>query len=123
MVKKRLGLIQHNLCKMKNPQPKTLAFLPMGGHLACVAGLPDLTRLERFTKAVSIHEIALGSAHLFGNQKAQADLAAMGRELITMVQKAKLATLLAETIDLEAVPEALTRLSRRHVKGKILSTL
>lgn len=100
-----------------------LLLLAHGGHLACVAGLPDLTRLKQFTKAVSIHEIALGSAHLSGNLKAQIDLAAMGTELITMVQQGRLSTLLAETIELDSVPRALARLSRRHVKGKIVATL
>lgn len=90
--------------------------LAHGGHLACVVGLPDLDRLEAFTKAVSIHEIAMGSAHLSGSRKAQTDLAVMGEELIAMVQKGSLSTLLTETIDLADVPLALSRLSRRHVR-------
>ena len=102
---------------------KDLDILAHGGHLACVVGLPDLNRLERFTKAVSIHEIALGSAHLYGSHSAQADLSAMGNELIDMVQKGSLSTLLTETIDLASVPRALVRLSQRHVKGKIVATL
>ena len=88
---------------------------PHGGHLACVVGLPDLGRLEPFTKAVSIHEIALGSAHLSGSRKAQTDLAVMGEELIAMVQKGSLSTLLTETINLADVPQALSRLSRRQI--------
>ena len=102
---------------------RDLDLLAHGGHLASVVGLPDLGRLERFTKAVSVHEIALGSAHLFGGKNAQADLAAMGEELITMVREERLSTLLAETVDLGSVPAALARLSRRHVKGKIVATL
>lgn len=102
---------------------RDLGLLAHGGHLACVVGLPDLTHLGRFTKAISIHEIALGSAHLHGNQKSQADLAAMGTELIAMIQKGSLSTLLSETIDLASIPQALVRLSQRHVKGKIVAKL
>ncbi|MCG8617901.1 MAG: zinc-binding dehydrogenase [Desulfobacterales bacterium] len=102
---------------------RDLDLLAHGGHLASVVGLPDISRLTPFTKAVSVHEIALGSAHLNGGRNAQADLAAMGEELITMVREGKLATLLTETVDLASVPEALTRISRRHVKGKIVAVL
>lgn len=102
---------------------RDLMLLAHGGHLACVVGLPNLDGLEPFTKAVSIHEIALGSAHLSGNRKAQTDLAVMGGELIAMVREGSLSTLLTETIALTDVPQALSRLSRRHVKGKIVATL
>jgi NADPH2:quinone reductase len=44
---------------------KRLAF---GGHLACVAGLPDFGQIEPFTRAISIHESALGGAHLSGDR-------------------------------------------------------
>jgi len=99
---------------------KRLAF---GGHLACVAGLPDFSRIEPFTRAISIHESALGGAHLSGDRIAQADLAAMGNELIARVRDGKLASMLAEVISLDDVPHALMRLSRRHVSGKVVASV
>ena len=100
-----------------------LTRLAFGGHLACVAGLPDFSKIEPFTRAISIHESALGGAHLSGDRIAQADLAEMGKELIDLVLEEKLSAMLTNVIALEAVPEALQRLSQRHVKGKLVARL
>jgi NADPH:quinone reductase-like Zn-dependent oxidoreductase len=97
---------------------KRLAF---GGHLACVAGLPDFGQIEPFTCAISIHESALGGAHLSGDKVAQADLAEMGKELIELVQDEKITSMLSRVISLEEIPKALNDLSKRHVKGKIVA--
>ena len=94
--------------------------LAFGGHLACVAGLPDFSRIEPFTRALSIHESALGGAHLSGDRKSQEDLAAMANELIAWVQEGKISPMLSKTISMEDIPEALTRLAKRHVSGKIV---
>jgi NADPH:quinone reductase-like Zn-dependent oxidoreductase len=97
--------------------------LRFGGHLACVAGLPDFSRIEPFTRAISIHESALGGAHLSGDRLAQADLARMGNELLTLVDQGNLSSMVAEVIRLDAVPQALQRISDRHVSGKIVARL
>jgi len=97
--------------------------LAFGGHLACVAELPDFTLIEPFTRAISIHESALGGAHLSGDRTAQIDLAEMGRELIEWVQDGKMISMLSELITLDKIPKALTDLSRRHVRGKIVARL
>ena len=98
-----------------------LSRLRFGGHLACVVGLPDFSRIEPFSRAVSIHESALGGAHLSGDRLAQADLARMGHELLTMLDQGNLSSMLAKVISLDAVPHALQRLSHRHVSGKIVA--
>ncbi len=97
--------------------------LAFGGHLACVAGLPDFNRIEPFTRAVSIHESALGGAHLSGDRVAQSDLAEMGKELMKLVRDGKIITMLSKLVSLEEIPQALTDLSRRHVSGKIVARL
>ena len=97
---------------------KRLAF---GGHLACVAGLPDFDQIEPFTRAVSIHESALGGAHLSGDSVAQADLAEMGKEMIELLEDGKISSMLSRVITLEEIPKALSDLSQRHVKGKIVA--
>ena len=94
--------------------------LAFGGHLACVVGLPDFSVIEPFTKALSIHESALGGAHLSGDRKSQEDLAAMANELIAWVRDGKISSMLSETISMEDIPKALTRLAKRHVSGKIV---
>jgi NADPH:quinone reductase-like Zn-dependent oxidoreductase len=99
---------------------KRLAF---GGHIACVAGLPDFHQIEPFTRAISIHESALGGAHLSGDSVAQADLAEMGKELIELVRDRKITSMLSKSISLEEIPKALSDLSQRHVRGKIVARL
>jgi NADPH:quinone reductase-like Zn-dependent oxidoreductase len=97
-----------------------LGMLAFGGQLVCITGLPDFSVITPFTKAPSIHEIALGAAHSSGNKKAQEDLSHMASELLELVKQKKLSTMVTETISLEEVPRALEKLSKRHVKGKII---
>lgn len=99
----------------------SLDMLAFGGEIVCVAGLPNLSAFEPFSKAISIHEIALGGAYLSGDQTAQDDLAKIGREFGAMVSKGTLKPMLEEVIKLEEIPEALVRLSMRHVRGKIVA--
>ena len=98
-----------------------LELLAFNGAIACVDSLPDFSYVRPFAKALSIHEIALGVAHLSGDRMAQEDLARMGWELGALVAQGKISPMLTETISLEAVPEGLTRLAGRHVRGKIVA--
>jgi NADPH:quinone reductase len=97
-----------------------LAFL---GHIVYISGGPDFTKIKPFTKAISFHEIALGAAHQSGDIKAERDLALMGDEMLKLMSEGKLASMLKEVITLDEVPEALKRLSERHVKGKIVARI
>lgn len=98
----------------------TLAFL---GHIVFISGAPDFTKIKPFTKSVSYHEIALGAAHQSGSHKAQQDLGVMGDEMLKLVVEGKVSSMLKEVISLEVVPDALYRLSERHVKGKIVAKI
>jgi NADPH:quinone reductase-like Zn-dependent oxidoreductase len=97
--------------------------LAFGGHLACVDGLPDFSKIVPFTKAISIHESALGGAHLSGDVQAQKDLAAMGREVMGLLKQKCITSMLAEVISMPEIPTALTKLSHRHVQGKIVAAI
>ncbi|PLS15821.1 zinc-binding alcohol dehydrogenase [Bacillus sp. M6-12] len=98
----------------------TLAFL---GHIVFISGAPDFTKIKPFTKSVSYHEIALGAAHQSGSHKAGQDLGIMGDEMLKLVAEGKVSSMLKEVISLEEVPEALSCLSERHVKGKIVAKI
>jgi NADPH2:quinone reductase len=100
-----------------------LDMLAFGGGLACVSRLPDFSRIRRLTKALSIHEIFLNGAYLSEDRIAQEDLARIGREMIELVRTRQINPTVSEVISLEAVPEALNRLSQRHVRGKIVARL
>jgi NADPH:quinone reductase-like Zn-dependent oxidoreductase len=100
---------------------ESLDLLAFGGQIACVAGLPDITRLRPFEKGISIHEVSIGGAYRSGDVNAQEDLAKIGREFGALVGKGMISPMLEQTISLEEIPEALIRLSMRHVRGKIVA--
>ena len=106
-----------------NSATQDLVRLAFMGHLACVAEMPDLNKIEPFTKAVSIHEIALGGVHLTGDRLAQADLARMGSELITLVREETISSMLTEVVAFEEIPGSLVKLSQRQVRGKLVARL
>lgn len=91
------------------------------GHMVYIAGAPDFTKIKSFTKVVSYHEIALAAAHQSNDVNAQKDFAVIGDDMLSLLQQGKLDAMLKETVKLEEVPEALSRLSERHVKGKIVA--
>ncbi len=102
---------------------ESLGVLAYGGQIACIAGLPDITMVTPFEKAFSVHELALGGAYLSGNQSDQEDLAKIAREFGALVGKGRISPMLEQTITLEEIPEALVRLSMRHVRGKIVAEI
>lgn len=97
-----------------------LAFM---GHLVYIAGAPDSTKVTPFTKSVSYHEIALGAAHQSCDIRAEKDLAKMGDEMLSLMEQGKLVSMLKEVVSLDGIPEALTRLSERHVSGKMVARI
>jgi NADPH2:quinone reductase len=101
----------------------SLDMLAFGGEIVCLAGLPDLNDYPHFSKAISVHEIALGRVYTSGDRAAQEDLAKIAREFGTMVSKGTIRPLLEETISMEDIPDALNRLALRHVRGKIVAKI
>ncbi|SDJ77639.1 zinc-binding dehydrogenase [Salimicrobium halophilum] len=100
----------------------SLDYLAHMGHLVYIAGAPDFTKVQPFTIVPSYHEIALGAIHQ-ADTDSQKDLAVMGDEMLAMVTEGKLSPLLSETVTLKDVPQALERLSERHVTGKIVAKI
>lgn len=97
-----------------------LAFF--GGIAYIVEDLIDFSKV-RFEKATSLHGVSLGGAHLSGDRPAQEDLARMGTELVGLVVKGAVVPMVTETITLEQIPDALSRLSERRTNGKIIAVV
>jgi NADPH2:quinone reductase len=98
-----------------------LDMLAFGGQLACIAGSPEnVADTQPPSKSITVHKVMLGGAHLSEDHRAQADLGVMAGEFAQLLMAKKLNPMIAETIALEDVPQALTRLSERHVRGKIV---
>lgn len=102
---------------------QALELVAFSGHVVHIAGAPDYGQIKPFTKAYSIHEVALGAAHQSGDPAAEQELAAIGDEMLGLLAEGKISSLLQEVIRLEEIPEALTRLSERHMRGKIVAKL
>lgn len=100
-----------------------LNMLAFGGGIACVAALPDFSKLQSFGKAISVHDVALGGAHLSGDIKAQKDLARIGKELGDLASAGKIDPMVGEVIDLEGIPQGLLRLSQGLVRGKMVAQI
>ena len=98
-----------------------LDLLAFNGGLACLLGLPDLTRLQPFTIAPSIHEVALGSAHRSGDKRAQEDPARMADELAALIIRGAVHLPPIEVIPWQEIPAGLDRLANGHVCGKIVA--
>lgn len=100
-----------------------LGLLVHGGGLAAIAGRPDLSAVEPFTTAPSVHEIALGAAHSHGDSQAREDLAVMLDDLLDRVSTGDLDPMVDQVVPLEQVPDALADIMAGHSHGKTVATL
>jgi NADPH:quinone reductase len=100
---------------------EALLLLAFGGRLACVEALPDFQQWHMFDNGVSVHELALGGAHASGDARAIRELGRMGTELAALVAAGAVDPMVGEVVALDDVPDALRRLTTRHVRGKIVA--
>ncbi len=100
----------------------SLSMLALNGSIACVAGLPDLSQAP-FQKGISVHEVALGGAYKSEDESALEELARIGIEFGALAAKGSIRPMVEETVSLEEIPDALVRLSMRHVRGKIVANV
>lgn len=100
-----------------------LSRLAFSGQLVSVEGLPDLTAIGEFEKAVSVHEIAVGAAYSCNDIRAEYNLANIGAEYVKLIQEGKVKFPKITQIKFEEIPEFLKLLQKRHVSGKIVAVL
>lgn len=102
---------------------KSLAFVHYNGHLVSVDPLPVMTEVPSYTYAASIHEVALGGAYFAGHLPTQRDFARIGAEMMTRLAAGRLDPMVEEIVTLGDIPDALRRLKRREVTGKIVARI
>lgn len=102
---------------------KDIGALAFGGQLVAIAELPDFSRIKFYEKGLSIHEVALGGAHINGDYIAQRDLAKIGDEFAALLSDGKISPPDITQIRLEEIPDYLYKLKERHVRGKIVAKL
>ncbi|MFD2618124.1 zinc-binding dehydrogenase [Terrilactibacillus laevilacticus] len=94
--------------------------LSFSGHLAYVAGSPDLSNVKPFSLSPSIHEVALGAAHSSGSIRARVNLSFMAKELMDRIKNGTLDPMISEVLPREELPNGLKKVKTRHVRGKII---
>jgi NADPH:quinone reductase len=102
---------------------KSLAFIHYNGHLVSVDPLPNMSNVPSYTYAASVHEVALGGAYFAGHIPTQRDFKVIGDELMARLAAGKLDPMVDEVIGLADIPDALGRLRRRELTGKIVARL
>ena len=100
-----------------------LEMIAFNGQVVCIVGLPDISDVEPYSKGLSVHEVALGGAHISGDRPSQEDLARMAREMGHLAGEGRVDAMLSETITLEQIPDRLVKLAERHVRGKIVASI
>ena len=100
-----------------------LAMLTFSGGLACVATLPDLETYRQSGKALSLHDINLGGAYRHGNQKAMDQLGSTSRRFAEFINSKGINPMVSEVISINQVPNALSRLAERNIRGKIVAEI
>ena len=100
-----------------------LDMLAFNGGIACVARLPDLEKFKQLGQALSVHDINLGGAYRSGSTKAIDNLGKTGKRFADFTSNMGINPMVTEVITLDQVPDALTHLSKRNVRGKIVAQL
>ncbi|MGC3992871.1 MAG: zinc-binding dehydrogenase [Propionicimonas sp.] len=100
-----------------------LGLLAFGGGIACIAGHADLSAIESFTIAPSIHDIALGAAHAHGDARAVRHLATDLEALLALVADGRLDPMVERVLAFDELPAGLADLAGRHVRGKLVVAL
>lgn len=98
-------------------------YLAFGGQIVCIVDLPDFSQIRFFEKGISIHEVALGAAHLNGDLRAKAHLAEMGDAYMKYLVDGTIRPPSVRLVSAEDIPKSLKTLESRHVAGKIVAKI
>lgn len=102
---------------------QAIDYLAFSGQLVCIVDLPDFNRIRFFEKGISIHEVALGGAHINGDTVAKRHLAEIGDDYMRLLADGSVKPPKMQIISLEQVAEYMKLLETRHVSGKIVARI
>ncbi|TFD97725.1 zinc-binding dehydrogenase [Jeotgalibacillus salarius] len=102
---------------------KSLEALAFNGHIAFIAGQPEMNESISFAHPISFHHVALGSVYQSGNREEEMSLKLIGDHLLELLDKGKIKSLVEQVITLNEVPKGLEELETRKVKGKIVAEI
>ena len=94
--------------------------LRANGHLVCIQGRLSEWPNDPFGLSLSLHEVALGALHRYGDDDAWHTLTHKGEALLHDIQQGRLEPETLHRYDFESLPTALQDLRNRRVSGKLL---
>lgn len=97
--------------------------LRANGHLVCVQDRLATYPVPPFTRTISLHEVALGAAHDFGDDHSWEDLVDAGEGMLSYLGRGQWQPDLLNAVPFEHLPEHLQGLQRRTYSGKGLAKL
>lgn len=99
------------------------ALLPVlrhNGHLVSVSGRVDTHPVPAWTKAISLHEVALAFAYQHGDSENLSDIARGGEFMAQQMADGRLDPMISQVIPLEDVPNALRSAEAGKTQGKVV---
>lgn len=97
--------------------------LAANGHLVAIQGRVAEWPCEPFGRALSMHEVALGALHRWGDATDWAWLTRAGERMLGDIVAGHLHAEATHVYDFAALPDALTALEHRKFSGKLLAAV
>ncbi|MDE1181102.1 zinc-binding dehydrogenase [Paraburkholderia sp.] len=94
--------------------------LRANGHLVCIQGRAEHWPCAPFGRALSVHEVALGALHVFGDSAAWAALTHAGEQMLDALAGGRLEAEPCIVGGFENLPDQLDGLKHRQFSGKPL---
>lgn len=99
------------------------SLLRHNGHLISISGRVDTNPIQSFTKAISIHEVALGFAYQHGDTENLIDIAKGGEYMAQLMADGKIDPMITKVISLEELPTALREAEKGRTQGKVVVSI
>lgn len=97
--------------------------LRANGHLVCVQDRLSMSPVPPFTRTLSLHEVALGAAHAFGDERTWSELVGVGQSLLDELGRGQWAPDVANEAPFERLATHLAGLQDRTYSGKAVVRL
>lgn len=92
------------------------------GHLVAIQGRTEQWPTEPFSQAVSLHEVALGALHQYGNDADWQELTDAGKQLLQHIASGELKAEQIHIAEFTELAQKLDSLKNRNFTGKLIIT-
>ena len=99
------------------------ALIQANGHLVSIQGRAEQWPTQPFSQAISLHEVALGALHQYGNDAAWQELTEAGEMLLRKIVSGQLRTEQIHTFGFADIRQKLEALKNRDFSGKLVAII